>query len=57
MRMAKDLDRHLGPNGVAVLSGLLERQENMVLSAHRPHGLRLIGRVREQGWSALIISR
>jgi ribosomal protein L11 methyltransferase len=57
MRMAKDLNRHLSPNGVAVLSGLLERQENMVLSAHRPHGLRLIGRVRERGWSAIILSR
>jgi ribosomal protein L11 methyltransferase len=56
-RMAKDLAAHLAPNGVAVLSGLLARQERLVLSAHRMQGLHLKGRIRIQGWHTLLIGR
>lgn len=55
--MAKDLAANLAPSGYAVLSGLLNRQENWVLSAHRRVGLQLKKRYRMEGWSALIVGR
>jgi ribosomal protein L11 methyltransferase len=39
--MARDLGRVIRPGGVAVLAGLLRRQEAFVLAAHRGHGLAL----------------
>ena len=55
MRMAKDLAAHLAPDGVAVLSGLLDWQERMVMGAHEPQGLRLRERVVIDGWATLLI--
>jgi len=55
--MAGDLRRHLAPGGVAVLSGLLERQATAVLAAHRAHGLREIARIERQPWVALVLRR
>lgn len=55
--MAKDLAANLASNGYAVLSGLLNRQENWVLSAHRRVGLQLKKRYRLEGWSALVVGR
>ena len=57
MRMAKDLAAHLAPDGVAVLSGLLDWQERMVLGAHLPQGLRLRERLVIDGWATLLIGR
>src|SRR4051812_42162983 len=53
--MARDLAGALMPGGVAVLSGLLRRQERMVLSAHRMQGLAMAGRIAIEGWSTLIL--
>ena len=55
--MARDLARALAPGGVAVLSGLLRRQERMVLAAHRMQGLALADRIAIEGWSTLILRR
>ena len=55
--MAKDLASVLAPDGLAVLSGLLNRQEQWVLSAHRRVGLHLKKRYRLEGWSTLIVGR
>ncbi|MBR1778235.1 MAG: 50S ribosomal protein L11 methyltransferase [Alphaproteobacteria bacterium] len=55
--MAKDLASVLAPNGLAVLSGLLNRQEAWVLNAHRRVGLQLKKRWRLEGWSTLIVGR
>jgi len=55
-RMAPQLRAHLAPGGVAVLSGLLVRQERLVLSAHRSQGLRLVGRIVVNGWSTLVLA-
>lgn len=55
--MAADLGRHLAVDGVAVLSGLLDRQERFVLAAHRMQGLSLLGRIRIQGWTTLILAK
>lgn len=56
-RLARDLQRHLAPGGVAVLAGLLARQEAQVLTAHRRQGLRLVGRIVIAGWPTLILAR
>ena len=56
-RMAPDLKRALAPGGVAVLSGLLRRQEPLVLSAHRLQRLSLERRFVIDGWSTLVLRR
>lgn len=56
-KMARDLARALSPRGVAVLAGLLIRQESLVLSAHRAHGLHLAARCDVAGWRALVLAR
>jgi ribosomal protein L11 methyltransferase len=56
-RMAPDLARVLAPGGIAVLSGLLARQERVVLAAHRRHGLALARRIPLEGWHTLVLAR
>lgn len=56
-RMAGDLDRHLGPDGIAVLAGLLERDAAWVTAAHRGFGLRLIRNQAIDGWATLTVGR
>ncbi len=51
--MAGDLARVLAPGGVAILSGLLIRQEREVLSAHLDYGLAISRRFRLGEWSTL----
>ena len=53
--MARDLKRALTPGGVAVLAGLLRRQEPLVLAAHRAQRLALDRRLVIEGWSTLIL--
>jgi ribosomal protein L11 methyltransferase len=55
--MARDLASALAPGGLAVLAGLLRRQERMVLAAHRIQGLAMQGRIVIEGWSTLILRR
>jgi ribosomal protein L11 methyltransferase len=55
--MAKDLRRHLRPNGIAILAGLLNTQANLVINAHRAQGLHLIHRVRIGEWTILAMKR
>ncbi|MGE5505501.1 MAG: 50S ribosomal protein L11 methyltransferase [Actinomycetota bacterium] len=56
-RFAKDLAAHLAPDGVGILSGLLERQERMVMANHEKAGLRLKRRIVIDGWATLVIGR
>lgn len=53
--MARDLGRAITPGGVAVLAGLLKRQEALVVAAHRAQGLALERRLVIEGWSTLIL--
>jgi len=53
--MARDLGGAIAPGGVAVLSGLLRRQEGLVVAAHRAQGLALERRIVIEGWSTLIL--
>jgi ribosomal protein L11 methyltransferase len=57
MKMAKDAERKLADDGVLILSGLLNEQENMVLAAHRARGLKLVKRIRRGKWSILVLKR
>ncbi len=54
-RLAPGITAALAPGGVLVLSGLLNNQENMLLSFYR--GLRLKERRRDGPWSALVLAR
>ena len=53
--MARDLARTLAPGGRAVLSGLLRRQEPIVLAPHRGCGIVLERRLVIDGWSTLVL--
>jgi len=53
--LAADLARSLAPGGRAVLSGLLRRQEPIVLAPHRGLGIALERRIVIDGWSTLIL--
>jgi ribosomal protein L11 methyltransferase len=55
--MAKDLKNHLRPSGIAILSGLLTTQANMVIAAHRMQGLALIEHKKLGEWSVLALRR
>jgi ribosomal protein L11 methyltransferase len=57
IRMAQSLHDRLAPGGVAILAGLLSRQEAAVLGAHKAVGLRLAGRKRIGEWTTLILRR
>lgn len=55
--MARDLRRVLAPGGVAVLAGLIDRQEPYVLAAHRAQRLSLVRRIAIDGWRTLVLRR
>ena len=54
---APDLVKHLAPDGVAVLSGLLTSQEAQVLAAHKMQGLKLDKRFVHKEWCTLVLRR
>ncbi|HMA14207.1 MAG: 50S ribosomal protein L11 methyltransferase [Bacteroidota bacterium] len=54
-RMAEDVRRNLAPGGLAVLSGLLTRQEREVIARYRAAGLVLERRYRLAEWSTLVL--
>ncbi len=56
-RLAPQIGGALAPAGVAILSGLLRWQENLVASFYRPHGLVLRAIRRDGPWSALLLER
>ena len=55
--MAPAFAKHLRPGGVAVLSGLLDTEERLVLAAFRTRGLRLRRRIGLGAWVTLILTR
>jgi ribosomal protein L11 methyltransferase len=56
-RLAPAIAQVLAPGGTLVLSGLLQWQENLVLSFYRTQGLRLRSVRRDGSWSALVMER
>ena len=57
IRMAPSLYKNLAKGGVAVLSGLLERQEEWVLKAHTKLGLKVEKIYHINGWSAIVLRK
>ena len=57
MKMARAAAQKVRKDGVLILSGLLNSQENMVLAAHRAQGLYLKQRIRRGKWSILVLAR
>ncbi len=53
--LAPGIARRLAPGGAVVLSGLIARQERMVLAAYRARGLRLARRIAVSGWHTLLL--
>jgi ribosomal protein L11 methyltransferase len=53
--MARATARNLAPAGTAVLSGILDRQADRVLAAHRPWGLRLRDQIGQGPWVTLLL--
>jgi ribosomal protein L11 methyltransferase len=53
--LARDLARALTPGGTAILGGLLQRQEALVLAAHRHAGMALEHRLVIAGWATLVL--
>jgi ribosomal protein L11 methyltransferase len=56
-RLAPQIAKALRPGGVAVLSGLLTWQENLVLSFYATQRMILRERRRDGPWSALVLER
>jgi ribosomal protein L11 methyltransferase len=61
VQMAGDLSRHLDsdPNRrqFVILSGLLERDSNRVIAAHRARSLHLYNKININGWIVLVMTR
>ena len=55
VELAPALRAHLAPGGRAVLSGLLDRQAEAVVAAHRRQGLQLLGQAQQGPWMALVL--
>jgi ribosomal protein L11 methyltransferase len=55
--LSRDVSRALTPGGALILSGLLVTHEQMVLTAYRRQGLRLVSRERRDDWSTLLLTR
>ncbi len=56
-RLAGAARRHVTPGGVAVLSGILDRQATGVERVWRGHGFRRLFRIQDDGWTTLILRR
>lgn len=56
-RMAPALKRNLARGGRVILAGLLDRQANHVIQAHRAQGLRLERRIPVGEWTTLVLRR
>ena len=55
-QMAPELARHLAPEGIAILSGLLVSQEAEVADSYRHAGLRAVDRVCLGDWATLLLT-
>lgn len=56
IRLAPALALHLKPGGIAVLSGILRGQENEVIEAMAPTGLKLLEHYRDGKWVSLVFA-
>jgi ribosomal protein L11 methyltransferase len=57
IKLAPAIAASLTPDGVMVLSGILQKQEAALMAAYRGQGFFLLKRFRRNGWSALVLTR
>lgn len=57
IEMAPDAAACLANDGIIILSGLLEDQQDKVITAHEALGLKLIDRLVHNGWAALVMGK
>jgi ribosomal protein L11 methyltransferase len=57
MALAPQMARHLAPNGSLILSGILERQRNAVISAYVTQGFRHVKTLHREGWVGIHLKR
>jgi ribosomal protein L11 methyltransferase len=57
IEMASDAVSCLADGGIIILSGLLENQQNKVISAHQALGLELVDRLVHDGWVSLVMRK
>ncbi len=55
--LARDCGRSMTPGGIAVLSGLLSRQQGGVLAAYRAQGFRLLWCTPLGDWTTLVLAK
>lgn len=55
--LATDLVRLIAPGGTVVLSGIIPPHANLVISAYRTRGLRLVSRQEIEGWVTLTMQK
>ncbi|MCP4393069.1 MAG: methyltransferase [Alphaproteobacteria bacterium] len=55
--MAPDMFKNLAVDGIAIISGLLTEQEEMVMDAHNNCGFELIKSYRPDEWSTLVLCK
>lgn len=56
-RMATGLSRLVAPGGHLVLSGLLAKEDRMIVARYRATGLALARRIPREGWHTLVFKR
>lgn len=56
-RMARGLAAMVAPGGHLILSGLLAREERMIVARYRVTGLQLKRRIPREGWHTLVFQR
>lgn len=57
IEMAEDLSNHLSDDGVCILSGLINEQEDWVIDAHKAQGLELKEIFRFDNWTAILMAK
>ena len=55
--LAPEMAGHLGRGGYAVLSGLIVRDERMVLAAYLAQGFKFVSRSVREGWVTLVLKK
>jgi len=56
-QMATPMSRHLAPQALVILSGLLPPQASAVIAAYRARGLVLKRHIQIEGWSSLLMCK
>jgi ribosomal protein L11 methyltransferase len=56
-QLAGPMSRHLAPNALVILSGLLNHQAASVVAAYRARGLVPLRHLKIEGWSSLLLRR